>query len=610
MGRDLINRIPRLNKASLELRSAVESCAEDLLANLDEIVESQLAEPEDEPRSSYEEGEIVIFPGFKENQPAILVKQQAVPPKAGLPTVSSELEIVRETIQRELNEIAADKVADINLERNRHMEFKIKLINPNTSPIRSKSRLLPNSIKEQVGSAIFEQLEAGLIRHSRSEWASPLHIVMKPDNTIRITVDYKRLKNVIEFDPYPMPDASEMYKELADSNWFSKFDFFKAYHQIPVSPDCIKFTAFICEWGLFEYPSMPLGIKTAAAWFQRCIDVTFKSLIVKGSLRGFLDDMVLFSRNLQDHLVDALELIRIMKNATLKVSLKKCELAQEEVTFLGKVISRNKVKNCPRKAECIRNMPLAISYKSLQSALGIFNYQRPFIQNYAEHAQPLYDMLEVKNVPKKFIKNNGLVNGKFILNWTASQISQFELMKKLTSKLFHPDFRYPMNARSDASDKGYGGYVFQDIDGQRRVLGYLSRTYTRAQRNYSAGERELLSIFKLIEEFHIILFGRHFTIYTDHLPLTFLFAKAEPSKRLQRWFENLASYSFTIKYIPGAENTVADALSRLYDDIDDPEPAFSDEDFNDIIIANLQQETSDLVNRTSSTKLDKPLLQC
>jgi len=438
---------------------------------------------------------------------------------------------------------------------------------------------------------------------------------MKPDNTIRITVDYKRLNNVIEFDPYPMPDASEMYKELADkelcrSSWFSKFDFFKAYHQIPVSPECIKFTAFICEWGLFEYPSMPLGIKTAAAWFQRCIDITFSSLIVKGSLRGFLDDMVLFSRNLQDHLVDSLELIKIMKEATLKVSLKKCELAQEEVTFLDKVISRNRVKNCPKKAECIRNMPLAISYKSLQSALGIFNYQRPFIYNYAEHAQPLYDMLEVMNVPKKFIKSNGLVNGKFALNWIASQISQFELKKKLTSdllELFHPDFRYPMNARSDTSDKGYGGYVFQDIDGQRRVLGYMSRTYTRAQRNYSVGERELLSIYKLIEEFHIILFGRHFTIYTDHLPLTFLFAKTEPSKRLQRWFETLASYSFTIKYIPGAENTVADALSRLYDDVEVPETAFSDEDFNDIIIANLQQEPSDIVNILPSPKIDLPL---
>ncbi len=345
--------------------------------------------------------------------------------------------------------------------------------------------------------------------------------------------------------------------------------------------------------GLFEYPSMPLGIKTAAAWFQRCIDITFKELTAKGSLRGFLDDMVLFSRNLKDHLQDALELVKTMKGATLKVSLKKCELVQKEVTFLGKVISRNKIQNCPKKAECIRHMPLAVTYKSLQSALGIFNYQRPFIANYAEQAQPLYDMLELQNIPKNFIRSNGLANGKYILTWTETQIRQYELMKQLTSnslELFNPDFGQPMYLHSDASDKGYGGHIFQVIENQRRVLGFLSKTYTRAQKNYSAGERELLGIYMLILEYHTLLFGRHFTVYTDHLPLTFLFNKAEPSKRLQRWFENLAIYSFTIKYIPGKENTMADALSRLYDDIEEPQAAFSDEDFNDIILASLNKE--------------------
>ena len=133
-----------------------------------------------------------------------------------------------------------------------------------------------------------------------------------------------------------------------------------------------------------------------------------------------------------------------MKEATLKVSLKKCELAKGEITFLGKVISKSKIKNCPDKADCIRNMPLAITYKSLQSALGIFNYQRPFIENYAAHAQPLYDMLELKNIPKNFIKKNGLANGKYLLEWTPREINQFELMKRLTSdtlELFHPDLK-------------------------------------------------------------------------------------------------------------------------------------------------------------------------
>ncbi len=73
-----------------------------------------------------------------------------------------------------------------------------------------------------------------------------LHIVMKQDGSVRITVDYKRLNNVIESNPYPMPNASQMYEELAECSWFSKFDFFKAYHQIPVSPECIKYTANIC----------------------------------------------------------------------------------------------------------------------------------------------------------------------------------------------------------------------------------------------------------------------------------------------------------------------------------------------------------------------------
>ena len=177
---------------------------------------------------------------------------------------------------------------------------------------------------------------------------------------------------------------------------------------------------------------------------------------------------------------------------------------------------------------------------------------------------------------------------------STSLISQFEIMKQVTSdslELYHPDFRYHMILKSDASHKGYGGYAFQDIDNKRQVLGYHSKTYTRAQKNFSAGERKLLSIYKLIEVFHTILFGRHFTVYTDHLPLTFLFSKAEPSKRLQRWFENLAIYSFTIKYIPGKENLVADALSRLYDDEEAPETAFSHEDFYDIILAKLRKGT-------------------
>ena len=113
-----------------------------------------------------------------------------------------------------------------------------------------------------VKEALTQQLEAGLIRRSTSEWASPLHVVIKPDGTIRLTVDYKILNAAIEYDAYPMPNTHKLLQEITQSKWFSKFDFLKAYHQIPVERKSIKYTAFICEFGLFEYLAMPMGIRT------------------------------------------------------------------------------------------------------------------------------------------------------------------------------------------------------------------------------------------------------------------------------------------------------------------------------------------------------------
>ncbi len=143
-----------------------------------------------------------------------------------------------------------------------------------------------------------------------------------------------------------MPSTKDIYNELRNSSWFSKFDFYKAYNQIPVVINSIELTAFICEWGLFECPSMPQGIKTAAAWFQCCMDIVFAKLVQSKVLKTFLDDIVLHSPTLEKHLEAALQLIETMKTGTLRVSLKKCEQVKEEITFLGKLVCRGEIKNC------------------------------------------------------------------------------------------------------------------------------------------------------------------------------------------------------------------------------------------------------------------------
>ena len=109
-------------------------------------------------------------------------------------------------------------------------------------------------------------------------------MVDKSDGDIRLTVDYKPLNKVIKSDNYPVPNISEIYKKLSKSKIFSKIDLKSAYHQIPVEENSIKYTAFVCEFGIYEY-LMPMGIKTSPAWFQRFIVESFQDFIDRDVLQ-------------------------------------------------------------------------------------------------------------------------------------------------------------------------------------------------------------------------------------------------------------------------------------------------------------------------------------
>ena len=131
------------------------------------------------------------------------------------------------------------------------------------------------------------------------------------------------------------------------AKYFSKLDLFKACHQIPVAEASIQYTAFTCEFGHFEYASMPMGIKTAAAWFQRCVNITFLEATARNTVRGYLDDMIAYTNTLEEHVRENAFIANIIKNASLKLSLTKCVLLVKEISFLGKVITQGVVKNCP-----------------------------------------------------------------------------------------------------------------------------------------------------------------------------------------------------------------------------------------------------------------------
>ena len=137
--------------------------------------------------------------------------------------------------------------------------------------------------------------------------------------------------------------------------------------------------------------------------------------------------------------------------------MKKCEILQEEIAFLGRMVTEGKTKTSPTRAACIRDMPKPTTFKGVQRVLGIFGYMRTFIYRFSEIAQPLYDMLVLDKVPKEHRKRNGQAKPSFVVTWTAEADESYEQLKKLTTQsleLHQPDFSHPMKLATDASEKG------------------------------------------------------------------------------------------------------------------------------------------------------------
>ena len=199
-----------------------------------------------------------------------------------------------------------------------------------------------------------------------------------------------------------------------------------------------------------------------------------------------------------------------LARAGLKLKPKKCHFARSEIRYLGHIVSRDGVKADPEKLRAITSYPTPHDVKELRQFLGLTNYYRRFIEGYSVITEPLHKLTRKSAAGYK---------------WTDVCGRAFEvLQQRLVSPpiLAYPQFEHKFTLATDASDSALGGVLSQVIDGQENVISYWSRQLNRAERNYSTVEREALVVVAAVKEFYPYLYGRPFTLYTDHNPLTSL----------------------------------------------------------------------------------------
>ena len=433
-------------------------------------------------------------------------------------------------------------------------------------PLRQPVRRLPyGEMRTAVAKEVSKLVDAGIARPSTSPWASPVVMVKKKDGSWRMCVDYRRLNSATKFDSFPLPRLDEALDAFAGATVFSSLDLAMAYHQVPVKPSDVEKTAFVTHLGLFEMLKMPFGLCNAPSTYQRLMSIVLQGLIGRICL-AYLDDVIVFSKLVKDHVSDLREVFERIRSACLKLKPSKCALFRDEVLYLGHTINALGVSPDPAKLRVLASWPVPETVRDVQSFLGFINFYGDFMANSTELTAPLYDLTASRKGTDRVV-------------FTDVHRKNFEELKSRLCagpRLAHPDLNRPFVVHTDASKFAIGAVLLQrDSSGVERPVSFFSKKLSSPQQNYSTFERECLAVVAALEHFRVYLLGRPFRLRTDHKALSWLFSK-EPkaSARVSGWLATLMEYPVAIEYVRGTENTIADILSRLSGHaVDDAVPA-------------------------------------
>ena len=418
-------------------------------------------------------------------------------------------------------------------------------------PIAQAARRLPygEDGREKAEMEIDRLRSLKAVRLSNSPWASPIVMARKKDGSIRMCVDYRKLNAVTKRDSYPLPRLDEALDSFAGSCCFSSLDIQMAYHQVPVREEDKAKTAFITHSGLYEYEVLPFGLSNAPATFQRLMGMVLAGLVGVYCI-AYLDDIIVYSRSIDQHLVHLEEVLSRLARAGLKLKPKKCSFFRSEVNYLGHRITTEGILPDEAKIVAVKKWPVPVDAVELRRFLGFVGFYRRFMERSAEISAVLYDAMTEP-----------------VFEMTPDRVRAFEELRlKLVSApvLVHPDMQKPFIVETDASLVAIGAVLLQKVDEAERPVAYYSKKLSEVERRYSANKRELLGTVRSIKHFRVYLLAREFVIRTDHKSNTFLVnRKIESSGVVADWMMQLNEFKYSIEHKKGSENVVADALSRI-----------------------------------------------
>jgi len=349
---------------------------------------------------------------------------------------------------------------------------------------------------EEIDRQIKLLLDLKVIRESRRDRYSQVHLVPKPNNKWRFCLDYRFLNSCTDMEGGVIPMIYELLQRIGRKRpkFFAVIDFTSGYHQAPIAEDTIPFTAFVTHRGVYEWVRLPMGLKGAPSYFQREVAKILAGLI--GSIcELYLDDLILFGETEEEFMSNLKLVLDRLREYNITCNPDKCRFGVESIEYVGHTIDSEGLTFSEEKLDQVLNFPLPKLIKELHSFLGLVNYFGGHLRDLSTALAGLRQLLANSQKSKR-------------LEWTETLKQDFERVKHMVNtlpKLYFLNNTDPVTVYTDASDYGIGAYVCQNVNNEERPVAFMSKALSSTERNWTTIEKECYAIYMTFRKFEYLL---------------------------------------------------------------------------------------------------------
>lgn len=402
----------------------------------------------------------------------------------------------------------------------------------------------------------FDRMKTYFYEKSTSPIACPLVVAPKATQPfIRLCGDYRPINSYIQVSQEPIPNVQQALAKAAGWKIFIDLDMTNSFHQIPIDDDSSDLLSVSTPWGLFRPKFLPEGVGPASGILQsivRKIFADFDDWIIV-----IFDNFLILASDYKDAASKLQQVLQQCHIYRLVLKMKKSWIGIDVVTFFGYEVRPGSWSLSDSRKQSINSMLFPTTQKQMQSFLGAANFFHTHIPHYATWASNLYECTVTS-----FNWNP--------TTWTKDYHKLFDNFKSAIQNsvtLHFPDYSLPWIIRSDSSNHAVGAVLFQEYTAPddsvvHQPISFASHKYSGSAVNWDTYKQEAYALYYAVTQFGYYLRGKEFTVETDHRNLVWIETSLVPI--VIRWRVLLQSYNFTVRHIPGLQNTVADWLSRMF----------------------------------------------